>query len=567
MTAIEWRQWGNDAFEESRQSGKPVLLSISAVWCHWCHVMDQTTYADSRVVELVNQKYIAVRVDNDREPDINDRYNMGGWPTTAFLTHAGDVITGGTYMPPAQMADLLERISSAYVHQHEEIISQASEARLHAVASAQRRAVGSVSPEHVERVLTAITSYHDKTHGGFGWSQKFPMIPVLEFLVVTYERTGCPEYLEIVNSTLDAMLAGEVFDGVEGGLFRYSTQRDWRMPHYEKMLSDNAGIAHILLDAYRLSDKQAYMDAATGVFSYLDNVLRDPETGVYRGSQDADEEYYTADADGRKQLTPPRVDTAAYTDTNAQTALALLRLWSIGKDGAVLEKALRVVDFFNSLERAADGTVAHYFEDDRPYRHGLLVDQVYLALANTVCFEATGRSQYIDAAIRLLEPLDREFRANNGAYHDISAARAGERGLTRLDTPIAVNSVLAVLLMNVAALSEDTAYRSRALEILSALAAKYEDYGIMAADYAIAVTVAHTQPVVVNVTGTPHENDAQELIRASIATCGLRCAIKPDSEQAREPAAALICVGTSCRARTSNPEELAENLREALAWI
>ena len=124
MHDIKWREWGDEAFEESRLTGKPVLLSISAVWCHWCHVMDHTTYSDSGVVRVINDRFVPVRVDNDRSPDINARYNMGGWPSTVFLTEDRDIITGATYIPPQQMLPALVEIAESYSADRDEMLSK-----------------------------------------------------------------------------------------------------------------------------------------------------------------------------------------------------------------------------------------------------------------------------------------------------------------------------------------------------------------------------------------------------------------------------------------------------------
>ena len=119
---VNWREWGRDAFGEAERDGKLVLLDISAVWCHWCHVMDETTYSDPEVIQLINDRYIAIRVDNDERPDVNRRYNLGGWPTTAFLTPDGELLTGGTYIPPAQMRGYLNQVSDAYTNSKDQIL-------------------------------------------------------------------------------------------------------------------------------------------------------------------------------------------------------------------------------------------------------------------------------------------------------------------------------------------------------------------------------------------------------------------------------------------------------------
>jgi uncharacterized protein YyaL (SSP411 family) len=149
---VRWRPWSAEAFEAARAADKPILLSISAVWCHWCHVMDETSYSDQRVIDIVNDQYVPVRVDNDVRPDVNQRYNMGGWPTTAFLTPQGDILTGATYLPPEQMADALAKVSGYYRQHRPEIVAKVLEGRKRA-ASAVAASAGSIDPGLVDRVL------------------------------------------------------------------------------------------------------------------------------------------------------------------------------------------------------------------------------------------------------------------------------------------------------------------------------------------------------------------------------------------------------------------------------
>src|SRR5437870_5842707 len=149
---INWHAWSPEAFDAARQTRRPILLSISAVWCHWCHVMDETTYSHPSVIELINRDYVPIRVDNDVRPDINQRYNMGGWPTTAFLTPSGDILTGATYLPADQMASALTRIATYYRLNQPEIASRVLDARKRA-GSAVARSAGAIEPTLVDGIL------------------------------------------------------------------------------------------------------------------------------------------------------------------------------------------------------------------------------------------------------------------------------------------------------------------------------------------------------------------------------------------------------------------------------
>src|SRR3989449_8198721 len=170
---IAWREWGEDAFAEATRSGKPILLALSAVWCHWCHVMDETSYSDAGVIGFINEHYVPVHVDNDQRPDINARYNMGGWPTTAFLTPEGEILAGATYVPPDQMKDLLPKVNVHWQSNRLEIAGKAQELRQRR-QTAMSGARGELSGRSFDDILRSGIENYDPVYGGFGAAPKFP---------------------------------------------------------------------------------------------------------------------------------------------------------------------------------------------------------------------------------------------------------------------------------------------------------------------------------------------------------------------------------------------------------
>jgi len=231
---INWHAWSPEAFDEARQTGRPILLSISAVWCHWCHVMDETTYSHPAVIDLINREYVPVRVDNDVRPDINQRYNMGGWPSTAFLTPSGDILTGATYMPPDQMASALLRIADYYRANQAEVASRVLEARKRA-ASGVARSAGQLEPDLVDLILDAVRSAYDEEYGGFGGAPKFPQTDAILLLLEQSVLRSDPELRRMAEHTLERMTGGGTYDQVEGGASRISrrcskTTRRWCRP-------------------------------------------------------------------------------------------------------------------------------------------------------------------------------------------------------------------------------------------------------------------------------------------------------------------------------------------------
>src|SRR5207302_869402 len=208
-------------------------------------VMDETTYSHPGVIDLVNRDYVPVRVDNDVRPDINQRYNMGGWPSTVFLTASGDILTGATYLPPDQMADALTRVGSFFRTNQAEIASRVLEAREHA-ASGVARSAGELDQGAVDSILDAVKSAYDPEYGGFGGSPKFPQTDAIVLLLEQSQVHSDPDLRRMAVHTLEQMTRGGTYDHVEGGFFRYSTTQDWSVPHFEKMLEDHAALVGAL---------------------------------------------------------------------------------------------------------------------------------------------------------------------------------------------------------------------------------------------------------------------------------------------------------------------------------
>ena len=207
---IAWWDWEEETFRLAKELDVPILLSISAVWCHWCHVMDETSYANPEVAALINADFIPIRVDTDQRPDIKSRYNMGGWPTTAFLTPDGEVLTGATYVPPEEFKRLLNQVSDYYRNNKDAVQAKLSELedRRQAAREARARAIGELSISIVEEVVEAVVDGFDPLHGGFGEAPKFPHAEALELALAEYWRTKDEQLLGVVTKTLSAMAQG-----------------------------------------------------------------------------------------------------------------------------------------------------------------------------------------------------------------------------------------------------------------------------------------------------------------------------------------------------------------------
>src|SRR5512135_1803818 len=334
-TLISWREWSDEAFAEAARDGKLVLLDISAVWCHWCHVMDETSYSDPAVAEVINSKFVPVRVDTDRMPDVNERYNMGGWPTTAVLTPTGEVLLGATYVPPEKLKETLSDIDEFYHANKAALAAKIVELKLKKLQEMQAEAStppGELSPNVAAYVLEELDRAYDPVHGGFGTEPKFPAPEAIELLLTAYRDTGRQAYLDMAEKTLSGMYSHGMYDQVMGGFFRYSVTRDWSIPHYEKMLESNAGLLTNCIDAWRVTGNKGHLDAAKRTLDYLTGWLWSDD-GFFFGSQDADEEYYTLPMEERQRRSAPSVDRTLFTNLNARAAVAVLKACEAGAGG------------------------------------------------------------------------------------------------------------------------------------------------------------------------------------------------------------------------------------------
>ncbi|MDR7448168.1 MAG: DUF255 domain-containing protein, partial [Armatimonadota bacterium] len=290
---VDWYPWGPEAFEQARREGKPILLDIGAAWCHWCHVIDRESYDDPQVAAIINQHFIPVKVDRDERPDVDARYQhavqaiagQGGWPLTAFLTPDGRVFYGGTYFPPVDQygrpsfTRLLRHIAQYWEDHREELLRAAEEVHQRLAPDLAATAPGELDPTLVDRAMEQVRRAYDPQHGGFGRAPKFPHPTTLELLIRRAYRTGDATLTDMVVRTLEQMGRGGVYDQLGGGFHRYSVDARWIVPHFEKMLYDNAPLLRVLVQAYRLTQRPFLAELARGTYRYLTTVLADRDRG------------------------------------------------------------------------------------------------------------------------------------------------------------------------------------------------------------------------------------------------------------------------------------------------
>ncbi|MFZ0816726.1 MAG: thioredoxin domain-containing protein [Candidatus Sulfotelmatobacter sp.] len=300
---IQWHEWGEEAFATAQRENKPMLLDIGAVWCHWCHVMDRESYDDAEVAAIVNEHFIAVKVDRDERPDIDSRYQVavsavsgqGGWPLTAFLTPDGKPFYGGTYFPPTDgygrpsFKRVLVSIANAYKEKNGDVMEQAKMVES-AIAQAESLAdrSGRVSASIITAIEKSALNMFDAQHGGFGQAPKFPHPSALDLLIERYARNQDEQLRNVIVTTLEHMANGGVYDQLAGGFHRYSVDERWVVPHFEKMCYDNSELLKNYIHGYQATGSEFFANVARDIIRWMDEWLSDRERGGFYASQDAD---------------------------------------------------------------------------------------------------------------------------------------------------------------------------------------------------------------------------------------------------------------------------------------
>lgn len=447
---VDWYPWGEEALSRAREEDKPLLLSIGYAACHWCHVMERESFEDEDTAALMNAHFINVKIDREERPDLDHLYmeavqaitGSGGWPLHVFLTPSLEPFFGGTYFPPTRMynrpswKELLEAIHEAYTARKEDITGQAAQ------LTAQLRNAGAPgrapdAPDYRRccgDMYAQIMQSADRRYGGFGQAPKFPGTLVLQFLLRYHHVAPTSGALPHALHSLDAMIYGGIYDQLGGGMARYATDNRWLVPHFEKMLYDNALLADCLAEAYQLSGRAEYREKLEHTLLFMSQELGAPDGGFYT-ALDADSEgeegqYYVWTYEEVADLLGK--DLPLFSDyyhlSPAGNWEGRNILWAKGPLAAyAAEKNLSEQALKEVLDRGKALLLGARAQRPRP----LLDDKILLgwnALAAAACgraFAATGDERWKDVMIRNLGFLSRTFRdpATGGLYHGWKAGR------------------------------------------------------------------------------------------------------------------------------------------------
>jgi uncharacterized protein YyaL (SSP411 family) len=538
---VDWYPWGDEAFQKARRENKPVLLSIGYSACHWCHVMAHESFENEEIAKLMNEHFVNIKVDREERPDLDQIYmnavqmmtHHGGWPMTVFLTPDAVPFYGGTYFPPQDRYNIpgfpriLLGVADAYQEREDEI--RETGASLITELRRLSETGGSdhpIEPEVLDAAYTGMIRNYDSVNGGFGGAPKFPPAMALEFLLRTYVRTGNQDALQMIGHTCRKMAGGGIYDQLGGGFHRYSTDSRWLVPHFEKMLYDNALLSRLYLHYFQVSEEPSARTTVEGILDYVLREMMHPEGGFY-STQDADSEghegkffvwdfaeirdalgetaadqfcdYYNITESGNfegknipnvtrslelqdslseskqilfelreKRIKPDR-------DEKILTAWNALIMASFAEAGVVLnrpdytEAARRNAEFVLANLRK-DGSLLRTWKDGRAKFNAYQEDYAFLAEGLLTLFETTGESRWLHETLELTERMIDEFWDSEGGGFFFTGKSHEDLIVRSKDyfdnaTPSG-NSVGTMVLLRLATLTGRENYRNLATAVL-----------------------------------------------------------------------------------------------------
>jgi len=587
---IEWSEWGPGVFERAKNENKPILLNLGASWCHWCHVMDQETYTDSGIIWMVNQMFIPVRVDSDRRPDINEKYNMGGWPSTVFLTDEGNVLVGATFLTADEMRYSLQKIIDLNKDKGEEVDKESNQKFVEFEAVLKEEIAFSkdedFAPSFMDKILASILLSADAEFGGMGESEKTAIPEVTEFLFLMKEISADEKITKILNKYLDGL--SNLYDSEGGGFFRYAANRDWSDIHYEKLLSNNSFLLRDFIWGISILKRAQDFSLVQKTLKYLEKDLFDPASNSFFGSQDSDlliytdgideseqavripgKVYYSYSTQRRLELGAPDVDEHIYTDASAQAVFSLLEVAKKLGDADSGVTALKALDFLIQSSFVV-GEGMHHMFPKREKSLLMLKDQVWMLKALVSAYEYTGSKKYWQKMLKLVKATEKSLGNKDGLFRDIAPVEGSVGYLRKREVPMTENSLMARIYLKLYRETGDAKYKQQARDILNFFAPRYQEYSIFASAYGSALIDWFYPAIEVKLVGSSKDSSYAELKKSVWKIPSNRLDVV-DISDTRNPAAlkelgleslvggkpkVVFCVEERCLRPEASPEKL-----------
>jgi uncharacterized protein YyaL (SSP411 family) len=445
---VDWFPWGEEALTKATKENKPLIISIGYAACHWCHVMAHESFVDTEVAAFMNDHFVCIKIDREERPDIDQVYmeavqhitGGGGWPLHAFTLPDGRPFHGGTYYPRQQWLDLLKRIQSVYEHHFADLQIQAdtltSALRTNLFTAPPSAENNQFSREQYDSFFDGWEKLMDKKDGGFTYAPKFPMPVVWEFLLQYYYITGSKSALNYVNNTLEAMAKGGIYDQIAGGFSRYSTDKSWKVPHFEKMLYDNAQLISLYARAYQVTNNLEFAGTVRESIAFCERELMNGE-GAFFSSLDADSEgeegkFYTFTAREFKESVDPKVsrllaDFYQVTDEgnweHGRNILWRKRTYA----EFAMQQNISGESFEKIIRNAHEQLMSIRAQRTRPSTDEKIITawNALMIKAYIDAFHALGTAGFLDSAIRLAHFIEQHMFSSEGnllrSYRDGNA--------------------------------------------------------------------------------------------------------------------------------------------------
>jgi uncharacterized protein YyaL (SSP411 family) len=532
-TRVEWRDWGEDAFDEARRRGAPVLLALTATWCGDCHEMDARTYGEPRIAANLNDGFVPVRVDVDRHPRVRERYNVGGFPSTVFCTPGGERIAAAGFLGPDGMRQVIDRVRERWD------ASGTDAGRIPRALADDPTPAGSVTDRIEEHLAGQLAAQFDGEFGGWGDAPKFPLPRTIEF-ALKRDRARA-------RQTLDAVTRG-LFDEEAGGFYRYARTRDWRDPDRAKLLADNAALVRAFAHSYCYTGEEAYRRPAERTVDYLvDDLWNGSAFGGSQGPGDGE--------------TGPRIDLTAYAGSNALAVDALIVLAAYTDAERPREYARRALSTLRDDFVDADGAVRHWVEGGADAPTDRLDDAARTVAAGTRAAQVLGDEDALTMARRVADRAiavlwDGDDDDAGGSFRDGPASGPGL--LDRPLRPLDGNVAMADALLDLAVLTGDDRYRSVAHDSVAAFAGAWDRFGVQVAGYGAVAARLRRDPLVVAV-GTDAGSD---LHRAALRVADHEKVVRPGAP-GPDPGTAVVTAGDRSRI-ASTPAGLADAVADLI---
>ncbi|PHQ39788.1 thioredoxin domain protein [Halorubrum persicum] len=547
-THVEWRGWGEAAFAEADRRDSPVLLSLSATWCEGCHEMDAITYAEPRIAANINEGFVPVRVDVDRHPRVRERYNMGGFPTTAFLTPEGELLTGAGYLDVDGMRQVLESVRQMWADKGRDA------GRIPRALDADLPPSGEVTDAIESHLAGQIEVKYDEEYAGWGSDAKFPLPRTVEF-ALKRDRDRALRTLDAVRDHLA--------DDVAGGFFRFAGTPDWGDVAYEKPIDTNAAVTRAFANAYLYTGDEMYLAPATDAVEFLTDDLW---TGYGVGGSvgpGLGRAYYAAAAADREELDSPRRDLTVFAGGNALAADALLAVAAYTDDERAREYAERIL---GGLERdlidVESGAVTHYRGSDEVGEADLLADAARVVSAYTRAAGVLGEGAAVARAV-----ADRAIDRLHVDGSFVDGPRSGAGLLDRPFRPLDGNVEMATALLDLAALTGEERYEAVARETAESFAGATERLSVQVAGYGSLAGRLLRGTTVVAVGDEP----GSDLHRAAWRVADHEKVVVPNAHRSDAPAprsvpagSAVVLAGDGASEPAKTPDELMTRVAETI---